>query len=79
MLYRCSAPLQTAVTAVPTLPLLLVRRSNNNDTIISQQEDENIAARRAFNEAIQSGSPSNVATEVAVALLPHSTCWQYCS
>jgi hypothetical protein len=34
---------------------------------MTQQERENIAASRAFNEAIQSGSPFKMATEEAAA------------
>jgi len=48
--------------AAPTPPTAAIY-----PTTMTQQERENIAASRAFNEAIQSGSPFKMATEEAAA------------
>ena len=48
--------------AAPTPPTAAIY-----PTTMTQQERENIAASRAFNEAIQSGSPFKMAKEEAAA------------
>eukprot|EP00986_Skeletonema_menzelii_P002560 scaffold696_cov137-Skeletonema_menzelii.AAC.2 len=55
---------QTAATAAPTPT---TTTGTDTATTMTQQELENIAASRAFNDAIQSGSPFKVATEEAAA------------
>eukprot|EP00984_Skeletonema_dohrnii_P001202 scaffold374_cov94-Skeletonema_dohrnii-CCMP3373.AAC.5 len=52
----------TATAAVPTPTTAAIY-----PTTMTQQERENIAASRAFNEAIQSGSPFKMAKEEAAA------------
>ena len=57
---------QTAATTAPT-PITTGMNATKPTTTMTQQELENIAASRAFNEAIQSGSPFKAATEEAAA------------
>ena len=56
---------QTAATAAAPAPTTTT--GADATTTMTQQELENIAASRAFNEAIQSGSPFKAATEEAAA------------
>ena len=59
---------QTAATAAASAPTSTTGAdATKPTTTMTQQEVENIAASRAFNEAIQSGSPFKAATEEAAA------------